>query len=69
MAHIENVEFAPQENHLILNGSRNNCMNQFKKINQFFFKDRVFNLISPPKLNILKECCGSHLEDSSNHKT
>ena len=41
-------------------------MNRFKNRNQFFFKDKVFNFISLPKLNILKEYYTSHLKDIPN---
>lgn len=31
-----------------------NYMNRFRNYNKFFLEDKVSNLISPPKLNILK---------------
>ena len=47
MAHVEDVEFVPQENYLILNRSRNNYINKFRETNSSL-RTKSLTLFLPP---------------------
>ena len=47
----------------VRNRSRNIVKSNCRKGNKFLFKDKVSNLISPPKLIILKECGSFRLKN------